>query len=380
MRFAILFSILAVLPAGSVFAGEGVPNVRHVKVFYEKGRFGGWPANYGIWIWGNEILTGFSRGYDKDLGDLHHIDRQKPEEYLLARSLDGGETWSIENPAAQGYIIPQGKALHGTELPGVAIKPSVDCPGEINFQHPDFALTFRMASIDNGPSRFYYTYDRGHNWEGPFRLPDMGTPGVAARTDYIAEGPHACMFFLTAAKANGQEGRPFCARTNDGCKTWEFISYIGLEPSGYAIMPATVRLSKTELFTVIRRRDGDHGFLESYRSEDNGLTWNYVSNPAEDLGPGNPASLIKLTDGRLCLTYGCRKAPFPMCAKLSRDGGQTWSPEIRLREDGLSQDIGYPRSVQRPDGNVVTLYYYCDANTGPERYIAATIWDPAAFK
>ncbi len=84
---------------------------RHIKVYFEEGRFGGWPANHGIWIWGNEILVGFSKGYYKDLGDRHHIDREKPEAHMLARSLDGGETWAIEDPAAQGYLIPEGDAL-----------------------------------------------------------------------------------------------------------------------------------------------------------------------------------------------------------------------------------------------------------------------------
>ena len=38
--------------------------------------------------------------------------------------------------------------------------------------------------------------------------------------------------------------------------------------------------------------------------------------------------------------------------------------------------MGYPRSVQRPDSRIVTIYYFWDRTTGPERYIAATIWDP----
>ncbi|HOT51042.1 MAG TPA: hypothetical protein PLI07_08685, partial [Candidatus Hydrogenedentes bacterium] len=175
--------------------------MKHVKVYFEKGRFGGWPANHGIWSWGNEILVGFSRGYYKDMGpSRHHIDREKPEEHLLARSMDGGETWQIEDPAAQGYLIPQGKALHGAETPGVKIPKLRDCPGNIHFTHPDFAMTVRMSSIDAGVSRFYYSYDRGHSWEGPFRLPNFDTPGVAARTDYLVGGDRDCMLFLTAAK------------------------------------------------------------------------------------------------------------------------------------------------------------------------------------
>ena len=65
-----------------------------------------------------------------------------------------------------------------------------------------------------------------------------------------------------------------------------------------------------------------------------------------------------------------------MKSRLSRDGGRTWEPEIILRQDSGGRDLGYPRSVQRPDGKVVTIYYIWDEQTGPERYIAATIWDP----
>jgi hypothetical protein len=59
---------------------------QHVRVYAEPGRFGGWPANHGIWSWGDEILVGFSAGYHKDNGpNRHAIDHDKPEEHLLAR-------------------------------------------------------------------------------------------------------------------------------------------------------------------------------------------------------------------------------------------------------------------------------------------------------
>jgi hypothetical protein len=61
---------------------------------------------------------------------------------------------------------------------------------------------------------------------------------------------------------------------------------------------------------------------------------------------------------------------------LSTDNGKTWGPQIVLRDDGIDRDIGYVRSVQRPDGRLVTIYYISDEQTGPERYIGATIWDP----
>lgn len=85
----------------SISAAESFEAVHHVKVYAVPGRFGGWPANHGAWSWGNEILVGFGAGYYQDLGDRHNIDRGKPEEHLLARSRDGGETWIIETPAEQ---------------------------------------------------------------------------------------------------------------------------------------------------------------------------------------------------------------------------------------------------------------------------------------
>jgi hypothetical protein len=64
--------------------------------------------------------------------------------------------------------------------------------------------------------------------------------------------------------------------------------------------------------------------------------------------------------------------------RLSRDAGKTWGPPIVLRADGGGRALGYPRSVQRADGKVVTVYYFWDEQTGPERYIAATIWAPSS--
>jgi len=75
------------------------------------------------------------------------------------------------------------------------------------------------------------------------------------------------------------------------------------------------------------------------------------------------------------LTYGYRDPPFEMRAKLSSDEGESWGQEVVLRTGGGNHDIGYPRTVQRSDGKVVTVYYFNDHPEG-ERYIAATLWEP----
>src|SRR6187399_2033784 len=83
----VILLIVCILAATNSFGAElsAHGTATHVKVYSEPGRFGGWPANHGIWSWGDEILVGFSAGYFKDNGPGRHaIDHDQPEEHLLA--------------------------------------------------------------------------------------------------------------------------------------------------------------------------------------------------------------------------------------------------------------------------------------------------------
>lgn len=350
---------------------QAVPE--HITVYAQKGRYAGWPANHGIWSWGDEVLVGFESGvFRVNEQGMHAIDYNSPEEHLLARSLDGGRTWKIEKPAGL-------KPPPGTKMAGVPVedggKPVRGCEGTSGLDKPGFAFTFRMESFHTGPARYYYTHDKGKTWEGPCRMPDFGTPGVAARTDYLIEGPKQALVFLTAAKPNGREGRVFCARTKDGGKSWDFVSWIGPEPEGFSIMPSSVRLAKDEIVTAVRRQEKGEAWIELWRSTDNAASWSLASEvtAVRTQRSGNPPSLVRLKDGRLAVTYGHREAPFGIRARVSADGGRTWGKEIILRADGGGRDLGYTRTVQRADGALVTVYYY-NTNESAERTIEATIW------
>lgn len=357
--------VLLLSGCGNVAASQNATSVnlaprpaapQHFVVWKEEGRFGGWPANGGVWSWGNEVLVGFTAGHFKLVAEGHAIDEQRGSQEMMARSLDGGRTWQCEP------FTPQPPGQEGLGQDG------------LNFADPNVILRFRDEA-------FFFSRDRGHTWRGPVKMSFEGIR-LQSRTDYIIDGPRECTAFLTAAKRNGAEGRPLCVRTTDGGRTWTKVSWIGPEPRHYAIMPASVRLSPQRLVSIIRQQDyrsqglPPRGWFPVYRSDDNGQTWDFLGSAADiPLGTSNPPSLLKLPDGRLCLVYGYRAAPFGLRMRFSRDDGKTWSGEIILRRDGGTWDLGYARTVLRPDGKLLTIYYHND-RADKERYIAATLFDP----
>lgn len=362
---------------------EPPTDIKHGIIFQEENRYGGWPANNGIWIWDNEILVGFVEADYKSTDGLHTYD-SKTGVHKYARSKDGGETWTIEDAYKAGQTASGNDhniAKENASLP-VALEESMD-----NFTNPDFLITFVRHNNNDGPTHFYYSNNKGAKWTGPYMFPDLGTSGIANRPDYIVEGEKELSVFLTTAKSNKKEGRVAFAKTTDGGVNWELVSWITDEQEGFDIMPSSIRLSPTELLTVIRTRTGDRqDFLTAYRSTDNGKSWEKLRNPANDTGHGgSPPALVKLQDGRLALAYIFRSEyGSRVNVRFSSDNGENWSDEIVLRSgDGANRDAGYPQMVQRPDGKLVLIYYWNNANdkkTKPYRYIASTIFDPDQWK
>ena len=367
--------LAAMCIATAAYGAEAPKVIKHVTVYGKAGRYGGWPANHGIWSWGNEIVVGFSAAYFQWIGpDRHPYDRSRPEEPYLARSVDSGETWTIE--PTPSLVPPEG--MYTASGPG---GKASDLSEPLDFTQPGFCMTFRMTDAQKGHSWFFYSYDRGMSWKGPFNFPMLGQKAIMARTDYIVNGKRDVLVFLTANKAAGGEGRTFMARTTDGGLHWDFVAWTSPDPgAGFTIMPSSARLSKTDLLTTVRHEDSlrkGPNWIDAYLSTDDGKSWNSIGRPIPNTGDhsGNPPSLVHLRDGRLAITYGFRSEPFQVRARLSSDGGRTWGPDILLRGGAASWDIGYTRSVQRADGKIVTVYYWA-AEQMKERTIEATIWDP----
>ena len=287
-----------------------------------------WPANQGIWVWNNEIVVGFKLGYHKEPnGHTHAIDGGRPSRRMQARSLDGGSTWTVESTS---LVNSRAVARDITSL-----------PEPIEFTADNFAARLIRR-------HFFYSIDRCYTWEGPFNLPTFGRPGLLARTDYLVEGKHRLTAFVAAEKETGGEGQALCIRTTDGGRTWNLVGWIGQQPPAgrfsYAIMPATVALGGDTYLSVIRRAgvfDGEERrWLESLLSPDDGRSW-YLLDQLRINNAHNPATLTRLEDGRIAMTYGWRSAPCGIRVRISTDDGQTWSSELILRADGRNWDLGY---------------------------------------
>lgn len=364
----------------------------HVIVYREAGKFAGWPANYGMWLWGNEIVVGFTQCTHMARAGFHARTEDLPAYPLQARSLDGGHSWTTirtpaPSPGGRGFSADEHMAeeLQVARAIEQGLEPLPrPCPGEIDFTNPDFAMMCARTGLGGGTTAwFYLSDDRARTWQGPFSLPMFGQTGIEARTDVIVDGPSECRLFVTAARENGEEGKGvLMARTVDGGRSFEQVSWVTTSEQVESIMPSSVRVDDRTLLTAVRCSQAQGEFervptwIDLHRSTDNGATFHFLNRPVPDAGSGgNPPAMLKLHDGRICLTYGYRAAPFGIRARLSEDGGQSWGEAIHLRDDGGCSDLGYPRTVQRPDGVIVTTYYF-NEHPETERYIGATLWRP----
>lgn len=89
----ILICVILSMSSLALFAQDPGLVEKNVVVYSEAGQFAAWPANHGAWSWGNELLVGFEIRVRKK--GTRETDYRK---HVLARSLDGGETWKIEEP------------------------------------------------------------------------------------------------------------------------------------------------------------------------------------------------------------------------------------------------------------------------------------------
>jgi photosystem II stability/assembly factor-like uncharacterized protein len=149
-----------------------------------------------------------------------------------------------------------------------------------------------------------------------------------------------------------------CESRDDG-QSWQWLATIPTREGdavarGYHELHA-VEAADGTLVVQIRNHNTSNK-LETLQTEstDGGKTW---SVPHEIGVWGMPSHLLRLKDGRLLMTYGHRRVPFGNQARISADHGKTWGEAITISADGIGGDLGYPSTVELPDGSLLTVWY-----------------------
>jgi len=208
--------------------------------------------------------------------------------------------------------------------------------------------------------------DGGHSWwvdkEAFPQTTPAGQPSVPfGNLQRSAKGNLCATVYSPQAPWERYEERKIRSwlyRSQDDGKTWGEPAVIGPQHNETDIL----HLGDGRWLACARAGTGVEGkdFMELFASEDDGRTW--VHKRTLTGFQRVNGTLCQLNDGRVLFCYGDRASESGskgIEATISSDGGDSWSAPIRLI-DWNGRDGGYPSSVQRGDGQIVTAYY-CSA-------------------
>lgn len=306
---------------------------------------------------------------------------------ILLRSRDNGRTWGEK-------VVVDDETYRFSQTEDVPVVQLSD--GTLLLNLYSWAISpFPVGFPTDGGRPYAYTFegewilrspDMGKTWSSRQRLMVPGLPRLAARTPALELPDHTLLLAVYGNPSPGQDYRnaspeqpyhSWVIRSNDMGRTWGSPSVLAADPEKKTPFaePCLLRTRRGELIAMMRTE----GYLYQSNSSDDGRTW---SQPIKTVMWGFPAHLLELRDGRILCTYGYRRKPYGVRGCISRDGGKSWDiqNEIILRADGGTHDLGYPSSVQFPDGRVLTTYWFNQQKEGDPtsetRFLAGTFYRP----
>ncbi|MCA0010705.1 glycoside hydrolase [Mesorhizobium sp. B292B1B] len=389
-------------------------DTEHAVLYRRENEFASHPFSRGFWeTAAGHLICNFSVAAADYSGDprglAHHNLIKNPggRRGVTIRSEDRGRTWHIwnedRNRPGMDVRSPQ---------PGIDGKPGGLAEiGPIDFtdrdvlvsnfyyqytqedpQIRDFVptLTTAFGPPDNQVF-FRISKDAGQTWSRSAMLPLDGLYSLSAVESSLVRPDGRCLLFLTggetskgqhnrfpAGPEHGAPNRPLVYRSTEDGTEFHFLSFITPRDdpdfSGMQRMyPRGIMLPSGRIVCTLRvdRNWSGDMWTEAFKSDDGGQTWQFLSRVNDFGAPGSP---VLLNDGRLVVVYTYRLPPYGMRAIVSEDEGETWGPEIIIRGDGGSWDIGYPRAWEVEPGRVGTVYHYNDINDPIQVKPADTLW------
>jgi arylsulfatase A-like enzyme len=210
----------------------------------------------------------------------------------------------------------------------------------------------------------------GNDFAVPFGDVQIAQNGDLCVAVYSTQGPWE--------KYEERKFRSWLYRSTDDGKTWG--KPVVLAPDANETTVLHLRdgrwLAVARIGSGVEKKDR----MTLHASSDDGRTWQFRREMTGFQRVNG--HLLKLHDGRVLFTCGDRASEFGrrgLEAMISPDGGETWSAPVRLIDwNGL--DGGYPSSVQRKDGQIVTAYYASalagePADSAKGYHMAVIVWD-----
>lgn len=359
------------------------PLVRKVKdiIIYEDAQFySSFPSV--VKTKNGELLVAFRRAPDRKIfGEpgTNHVD---PNSYLmLVRSKDG-ENWTKEPELI--YAHPFGgsqdpcllKLRDGTLLCTSYGWAFVLPSGVQNLKEPYFIAGGRAFFLGGYLLR---STDNGKSWQGPIYPPHidqeihysaLGMPLPAYNRGALYEGKSGRIFWVVAAtdaQAPKKTSNYLLVSDDEGI-TWNYSGLVATDEKASFNETSVYETPKGDIVAFMRTAGMDDQACIA-RSTDGGKTFQW-----EKMGfQGHPLQALRLSDNRVFLAYGYRHKPYGIRARVldeeCSDYGE--APEIILREDGGSSDLGYPWSIQLDKNHVLVVYYFNTSNGN--RHIAGTV-------
>lgn len=369
-----------------------IKNVDHAVVYRRENEFCGWPYVSGFWdMGGGELLQNFGSlptAYSNAAAINHDkVGVGVKRTMVTVRSKDYGRTWDGDHPVLDVF---------DRRASGTANAKSLSDLGPIDYLDKNVLVANNSTDFGTPTARTVVrvSRDRGRSWSPGLTLPLDGLHSLTGINSVLVRPDGTVLIWLFEVGTGGFDRHPLVYALPPRGTDFHFLSFVTpkQDPLGAAdgespsilfgahrwFYPRGYMLPSGRMLCVLRCQRDPRGIMwtEVYASDDGGRTWSFLSR-VNDFGA--PGSLVRLPDGRLVIVYGYRLMPSGIRAKVSDDEGKTWGPELIVRDDGGSWDVGYPNAWVTDDGKVGVIYYFNSKDdrikvNGGVRHIARSIF------
>ena len=330
-----------------------------------------------------ELLLAFRRAPNRLAFGEEGNDHVDPNSYLVAVRSPDGETWTKQPELIYAHDIggsqdPCLLQLRDGNLLCASYGWTFMSPDKVSgLKQPVFEI--RPGIVFNG-GYYVKSVDGGKTWQGPLYPPSIptekrlglyGQPLRAYNRGAMVEGQDGRIYWVCPAQDSvdpRRSGTHLLISADKG-QTWTYSCPVANDAKVSFNETSIHETPKGDLVAFMRSADFDNLACIA-RSTDGGKSFQPWQSMEFD---GRPLHALRLPDDRVLLTYGYRTGPYGIRARILNAECTDFvtAPEIILRNDGGSGDLGYPWSVQLDATHVLVSYYF--NVPGGIQHIAGTI-------